>query len=68
MEKSPVVIALLTMMMVKSVNSRIDSSRHEGQRAQPETSSYDPEKFRQEDRMLTQRRASTGLADQDVKK
>lgn len=59
MEKSPVVIALLTMMMVKSVNAQIDSSRHEGQRSQPETSSFDHEKFRQGDQ-ITQR----GIADE----
>jgi hypothetical protein len=51
MEKSPVVIALLTMMMVKSVNAQIkstDSVRKEKTRS---GATIGEEKFRKEDRV-----------------
>jgi hypothetical protein len=52
MEKSPVLIALLTMMMVKSVNAQIDSTHQDNTQKNQSRTLYERDKFRKEDRIL----------------
>ncbi len=60
MEKSHVVIALLTMMMVKYVNARIDTLSPDRNRTQRDTSSYDQRKFGTQEGSAVKRAGDTG--------
>ena len=64
MEKTPIAIALLTMMMVKSTNARIDPLCRDTQQAQSMGSVYDKGKFRKENNTDVKHRAD---ADTDAK-